>query len=126
MRKVIAESFDLVYSMGIACIMGEIPMVRYSILLPSLMTLFSFSAGEARSEVDKMAAVDVAIVLAVDVSGSVDGDELALQRGGHALALRHRDFIRAVGAGWNGRVALSYFEWSGRVFAGSVTPWRVA
>ena len=100
-------------------------MVRCSMLLSSLMTLFSFSADEARSEVDKLAAVDVAIVLAVDVSGSVDGDELALQRGGHALALRHRDFIRAVGAGWNGRVALSYFEWSGRVFAGSVTPWRV-
>lgn len=125
MRKLIAEAFGLVYSLRIAYIAGDTQVFRYTILLLNILVLVGFSAGVARSGVDKPTAVDVAIVLAVDVSGSVDGDELALQRGGYALALRHRDFIRAVGAGWNGRVALSYLEWSGRVFPGSVTPWRI-
>ncbi|RWX57793.1 DUF1194 domain-containing protein, partial [Mesorhizobium sp. M2A.F.Ca.ET.039.01.1.1] len=42
------------------------------------------------------AAVDVELVLAVDISTSMDEREFALQRAGYVEALRHPDFIRAV------------------------------
>ncbi|RVA85746.1 DUF1194 domain-containing protein, partial [Mesorhizobium sp. M7A.F.Ca.CA.004.02.1.1] len=48
-------------------------------------------------------AVDVELVLAVDISLSMDEKEFALQRAGYVEALRHPDFIKAVRAGATGR-----------------------
>ena len=70
-------------------------------------------------------AVDAAIVLAVDASASVDGVELAIQRGGYARALRHADLLQAVRAGAEGRIALAYFEWGGQVHRDAVLPWTL-
>jgi hypothetical protein len=70
-------------------------------------------------------AVDVELVLAVDVSESMDPEEFAIQRAGYAAALRHPGFIRAVLSGPNGRIALSYFEWAGTVRRQSTVPWQV-
>jgi hypothetical protein len=70
-------------------------------------------------------AVDVAIVLAVDASASVDGVELAVQRGGYARALRHADLVRAVRNGAEGRIALAYIEWGGQVHRDAVLQWTV-
>ena len=69
--------------------------------------------------------VDVELVLAVDVSRSMDADEAALQRAGYVDAIRHPDFIRAIKLGANGRIALTYFEWAGDVREESVVPWQV-
>lgn len=69
--------------------------------------------------------VDVALVLAVDMSGSMDFEEARVQRMGYVEALRHPDFINAVTAGLNGRIALSYFEWAGSVNEPSLVDWRV-
>lgn len=55
----------------------------------------------------------LALVLAVDVSSSVDDGEHALQRQGLAAALTDADVARAILDG-SGPVALSIFEWSGR------------
>lgn len=55
--------------------------------------------------------VDVALVLAVDVSLSMDRDEQAAQRQGYAEAIRHAAFLDAVARGRHGRVALAYMEW---------------
>jgi hypothetical protein len=70
-------------------------------------------------------AVDVEIALAVDASASVDGAEREVQRQGYQLALRHPDFVRAVTVGRRGRIALSYFEWSGSVRRAVVVPWSI-
>jgi hypothetical protein len=70
-------------------------------------------------------AVDAEIVLAVDASVSVAGNELVVQRGGYLRALRHPALARAVAAGRHGRIALSYFEWSGRVWPGHEVPWTI-
>ncbi|WP_353644511.1 DUF1194 domain-containing protein [Mesorhizobium sp. WSM2239] len=70
-------------------------------------------------------AVDVELVLAVDVSESMDPEEFAIQRAGYAAALRHPGFIRAVLSGPNSRIALSYFEWAGTVRRQSIVPWQV-
>jgi hypothetical protein len=69
--------------------------------------------------------VDVELVLAVDISRSMDPEEFALQRAGYVAALRHPDFINAVRAGNHGRIALTYFEWAGTVRHETQLPWTV-
>jgi hypothetical protein len=69
--------------------------------------------------------VDVELVLAVDISRSMDAEEFALQRAGYVAALRHPDFLRAVRTGLHGRIALTYFEWAGTVREETQVPWRM-
>lgn len=69
--------------------------------------------------------VDVELVLAVDISGSMDIEEARIQRSGYIAALRHPDFINAVRGGLTGRIALSYFEWAGSVDETSVVNWEI-
>src|SRR5256885_15784059 len=58
----------------------------------------------------KEATVDVELVLAVDVSYSMDMDELAVQREGYAQAIVSKDFLQALKTGPHGKVAGTYFE----------------
>lgn len=55
--------------------------------------------------------VDLQLVLAVDVSGSVDQQEAALQRTGYVSAFRHPSIIGAIKHGLLGRIAVTYLEW---------------
>src|SRR3546814_10873190 len=59
-------------------------------------------------------AVDLALMLAVDISGSIDLDEARLQREGYAQAISAPAVIKAITSGINGRIAVAYFEWSDR------------
>ena len=70
------------------------------------------AAPNPRSQSDTVTAVDVELVIAVDVSYSMDLDELAVQREGYAQAIVSREFLQAMKSGPNGKVALTYFEWS--------------
>ena len=70
-------------------------------------------------------AVDLELVIAVDVSRSMDQEEFLLQRRGYIEAIRHPDFVAAATAGRQGRIALTYFEWSGRLYQKIVVPWRL-
>lgn len=56
-------------------------------------------------------AVDLELVLAVDVSRSVDPEEAALQRTGYVSAFRHPSVIDAIKHGPLGRIAVVYIEW---------------
>lgn len=69
--------------------------------------------------------VDVELVLAVDVSYSMDLDELALQREGYAQALVSADFLQALRSGPHGKVAIIYFEWSVTHDQKIIIPWRI-
>lgn len=69
--------------------------------------------------------VDVELVLAVDVSESMDRDEFAIQRAGYVRALRDPAFIAAAQSGPNGRVAVTYFEWAGTIRTASIVPWQI-
>lgn len=71
------------------------------------------------------ATVDVELVLAVDISRSMDSEEFALQRAGYVEAIKDPAFLRAVQAGMNGRIALAYFEWAGSPRPESVLGWRI-
>src|SRR5205814_4429735 len=58
-------------------------------------------------------AVDTELVLAVDVSYSMDPDEQALQREGYIAGITSREFMQALRGGMHGKVAITYFEWAG-------------
>jgi len=69
--------------------------------------------------------VDVELVLAVDISYSMDPEEQALQREGYIQALTSREFLSALREGGNGKIAVTYFEWAGANDQRVVVPWRV-
>jgi hypothetical protein len=69
--------------------------------------------------------VDVELVLAVDISYSMDPDEQALQREGYQQALTSTEFMRALREGINGRIAVTYFEWAGNFDRRIIVPWRL-
>jgi hypothetical protein len=56
--------------------------------------------------------VDVELVLAVDISYSMDIEELTVQREGYAQAIVSKEFLQALKAGPTGKVAVTYFEWA--------------
>jgi hypothetical protein len=70
-------------------------------------------------------AVDVELVIAVDVSYSMDPDEQELQREGYIQALTSREFLTALREGANGKIAITYFEWAGQFDQKIVMPWRL-
>ena len=69
-------------------------------------------------------AVDLELVLAVDVSGSIDVEEAVLQRRGYVQALRHPAVVDAIEEGQLGRIAVTYVEWAGSHFQNIVVDWR--
>jgi hypothetical protein len=69
--------------------------------------------------------VDLELVIAVDVSGSMDAGEFALQREGYVAAIRHPDFVAAILSGAYRRIALTYVEWSGSDRQTVTVPWRL-
>jgi hypothetical protein len=83
------------------------------------------SALNAQQAAAPSEEVDVALVLAVDVSYSMDLDELALQRNGYIEAFRSKELHDAIAKGAIGKIAVSYFEWAGGDFQHIVKPWTV-
>ncbi|MEF2071449.1 DUF1194 domain-containing protein [Consotaella aegiceratis] len=69
--------------------------------------------------------VDVELVLAVDVSWSMNGEEQEIQRAGYAAAFRSEEVQSAIlESGW-GRVAVTYVEWAGSFTQETVIPWSL-
>lgn len=69
--------------------------------------------------------VDVALVLAVDVSLSMSPDELEIQRHGYAAALSDKQVVEAILDGANGRIAVTYVEWAGVHTQRVIVPWTI-
>ncbi|HEX2018411.1 MAG TPA: DUF1194 domain-containing protein [Aurantimonas sp.] len=69
--------------------------------------------------------VDVELVLAVDVSWSMDRGEQEIQRAGYAAAFRSEEVQRAILNGVHGRVAVTYVEWAGTFAQSVVVPWTL-
>jgi FixJ family two-component response regulator len=108
-RKVIALG-------SYVCIIASVLMLALSGVVASSATLSVPMAG---------AAVDAEIVLAVDVSESVDLDELQFQREGYAEALTSKEFLDVLRKGPHGAVAIMYFEWSSANDQRPVLGWRI-
>ncbi len=69
--------------------------------------------------------VDVALVLAVDISNSMDPDEQMLQREGFVEAFRSPEVHKAIRNGMLGKVAVTYFEWAGTHIQHVVVKWMI-
>jgi hypothetical protein len=78
-------------------------------------------AGAPRARADD--PVDVALVLAVDVSRSIDEDEARLQREGYRAAVSDPRVVEAVRGGMLGAIAIAYVEWAGIEYQRLVIPW---
>src|SRR5262245_229651 len=69
--------------------------------------------------------VDVVLVLAADVSRSVDERKFKLQREGYAAALTHPRVLKAIESGPAGRVAVCFVEWSGPFAQAVMIDWTI-
>jgi hypothetical protein len=79
-----------------------------------------FAASPARTE-----PVDLLLVLAADVSRSVDSQKFQLQREGYAAALADPRVINAIQSGRRGRIGALFLEWSGFGNQKVVIDWTV-
>ncbi|QRM30790.1 DUF1194 domain-containing protein [Microvirga sp. VF16] len=69
--------------------------------------------------------LDVALVIAVDVSSSMESEEQGIQREGFIDAFRSSLVHEAVENGPHGRIAVTYVEWSGVKDQRVIVPWTV-
>ena len=96
--------------------------MRLSLLI--LVALLTVAAGPATAA-EPLIPVDLELVLAVDVSGSIDDEEALLQREGYINAFRHPDVLRAIQGGFLRRIAVSYYEWAGFGHIRIIADWAV-
>lgn len=75
-----------------------------------LITLALLFAAPAAAQDKK--EVDLALAMAIDISGSIDPDEAKLQREGYVQAFRDPVIVKAILGGSHGRIAVAYYEWS--------------
>ena len=69
--------------------------------------------------------VDLLLVLAADVSRSVDSQKFQLQREGYAAALANPRVLDAIQSGRRGRIGVLFLEWSGFGNQKVVIDWMV-
>jgi hypothetical protein len=94
-------------------------MKRRTALVGSLAVLASGGAAKADTP------VDLQLVLAVDVSRSIDEVEAELQRRGYVEALTNEHVIDAILSGEHKRIAVCYTEWAGTHYQMVVIDWTM-
>ena len=99
-------------------------MKRRTALVGSLATPVAALAGARRARAADQ-QVDLQLVLAVDVSRSIDEVEAELQRRGYIEALTNDRVVDAILSGENKRIAICYTEWAGTHFQVVVIDWTV-
>jgi len=88
--------------------------------------LFVSGSGWCSSSALAQQQVDLLLVLAADVSRSVDDHEFELQREGYAAAIVNPRVLKAIqSAGEHGRIAVCFFEWSGPVSQNVLVDWTM-
>ena len=85
-----------------------------------LVAVLAAAAAPLRAE-----PVDLELVFAADGSGSIDDDELRLQRKGWADALTSRDVLDGIRGGAVGAIAVAYMEWGGPQSQVLIVDWHV-
>ena len=99
-------------------------MYQISRLLMATVASFTLALTMNTSGIAKE-YVDLELVLAVDVSRSMDREEQRLQREGYVASFRDAQVHKAIRSGPNGRIAVTYVEWAGRTIQSVVIPWRI-
>ncbi|UCH75870.1 MAG: DUF1194 domain-containing protein [Rhodospirillales bacterium] len=94
-------------------------MIRFPVL-----TLLLGSAVAAAPSLAQE-PVDLELVFAADGSGSIDDQELALQRAGYAAALAHPKVLAAIRGGYLQKIAVAYVEWAAPESQHTIVDWTV-
>ena len=97
------------------------------LLLIFFTTTPATTQGSGKRALANLAAipVDLELVLAVDVSSSMDKDEQKLQRDGYVAALRHPAILAAIDSGSIGSIAITYVEWGASWKITTVLDWTL-
>lgn len=82
-------------------------------------------AAPRLASAQRPATVDVLLALAADGSGSIDNDELKLQREGYGQALASPEVLSVIAKGINGAIAVVYVEWGGPASQHVIIDWTV-
>ncbi len=85
----------------------------------ALALAFGLAAASAAAQ----EVLDLELVLAADGSGSIDDDELALQRRGYAEAITSEEVLGAIAGGSYGAIAVTYVEWGGPASQHQIVDW---
>lgn len=104
---------------GLAAVAAAATTAVAALGVAATLRLADLPAAQAGS------TVDVELVLAVDISYSMDPDEQALQREGYVAALTSPEFLSALRQGMHGRIAVTYVEWAGAADQRVLVPWRI-
>jgi len=96
-------------------------MIRAIRILALLIALGGLATPVAKAA----EAVDLLLVLAADVSRSVDHAKFKLQREGYAAAIADRQVLEAISSGMHQRIALCFVEWSGSSSQKVLIEWTV-
>jgi hypothetical protein len=92
----------------------------FRLLVVAVLALLALPLTPAAAE-----EVDLQLLLAIDVSGSVDNDEAKLQRQGYVEAFGDERIRRAIASGPKGRIAVAYYEWSDSSYQRLVVDWTI-
>ncbi|MGI9481379.1 MAG: DUF1194 domain-containing protein [Hyphomicrobiales bacterium] len=96
------------------------PLWLMANMLALFLAVFAFLASAKGNEL-----VDLELVLAVDISLSMDKDEQRLQRQGYVSAFRDPGIHAAIQSGPHGSIAVTYVEWAGSGSQSVIVPWRI-
>src|SRR4030095_15720451 len=88
--------------------LGFVGWRRALLLSGAVLLSLCFGPGVAQERRE----VDLSLALAIDISGSIDPDEAELQRQGYVKAFTDPQIKKAILGGYNGRIAVAYYEWS--------------
>ena len=110
----------------------RLSVAALAVLITGVLGITAWTGGAAAPRAKLFAdnrpgaiPVDTELVLAVDVSYSMDPEEQQLQREGYIEALTSREFMQALRSGTHAKVAVTYFEWAGPFDQKIIVPWRL-
>ncbi len=97
---------------------------RLAVQVLALLAAIAAAVG-ASASAGAQAAVDVQLVLAVDVSGSVSEERFRLQQKGYAQAFRSHRLLEVIASGNSRAIAVTMTQWTGPTQQEVVVAWRV-
>lgn len=92
--------------------------------LRGLAAAFALLVWPAPASAEEV-AVDLELVLAVDVSLSMDTGEQRMQMDGYVAAFRHPEVIAAILSGQYRRIAVTFLQWGGVGYQTTLVPWTL-
>ncbi len=92
-------------------------------LLVFVLSCLPFAAQAQGGQAQAPKSVDIAIVVSLDRSESIDADDARTQIDGLVFTLRHSRFRESVSSGWFGRIALTVVTWSSFGRHEVILPW---